>query len=99
MHEVEARARVRKQIAELAGEDPSAIEPAMTLIGNLAFDSLQLYELAARLEDELGLPELREDDVASIETVGDVESCVTALLARDGAAQPPGGCAVHSESV
>jgi acyl carrier protein len=85
MDEVELGVRVRRQIAEMAGRDPAAIDPAMTLIGNLAFDSLQLYELAAWLEDELGLPELREDDIASIETVGDIESCVAALLARGGA--------------
>ncbi len=98
MHDDEVRVCVRQQIAELAGQEPSAIEPMMTLVGNLAFDSLQLYELAARLEDQLGLPELDEDDVASIETVGDVESRVLVLLARDPAAPPPGGAA-HSESV
>ena len=70
----------------------------MTLVGNLALDSLQLFELAARLEDQLGLPELDEEDVASIETVGDVESRVLALLARDDAAQPSGR-PPHSASV
>jgi acyl carrier protein len=90
MREVEVRESVRQQIAELVGKDPAAIEPAMTLMGNLAFDSLQLYELAARVEDELGLPALRQDDIASIETVGDVEGCVMALLARDSAAEKRG---------
>jgi acyl carrier protein len=99
MREVEVRESVRQQIAELVGKDPAAIEPAMTLMGNLAFDSLQLYELAARLEDELGMPELREEDVASIETVGDVEGCVVALLARDSAAESADGGATHSQSV
>jgi acyl carrier protein len=99
MREVEVRESVRQQIAELVGKDPAAIEPAMTLMGNLAFDSLQLYELAARLEDELGIPALREEDVASIETVGDVEGCVVALLARDSAAESADGGAAQRESV
>lgn len=97
-HDDEICVRVRHQIAELAGQEPSEIEASMTLIGNLALDSLQLFELAARLEDQLGLPELDEEDVASIETVGDVEGRVLALLARDHAAQPSGR-PPHSASV
>jgi acyl carrier protein len=89
MDEGELGVRVRRQIAEMAGTDPGTIDPAMTLIGDLALDSLQIYELAAWLEDQLGLPVLREDDIASIETVGDVESCVAVLFARGAA---PGSC-------
>jgi acyl carrier protein len=99
MREVEVRESVRQYVAELVGKDPAAIEPSMTLMGNLAFDSLQLYELAARLEDELGIPTLPESDVASIETVGDVEGCVVALLARDGAAATADSGAASREPV
>lgn len=56
------------------------ISAELTLRGDLPFDSLQLYELAAELEDEFGLPELTEEDVAGIETVGDVERRVLELL-------------------
>ncbi len=79
----EIRARVRAKIAEIAGKAPTELVPPMTLTGDLPFDSLQLYELVAALEDEFGLGEIDEDQLATIETVGDVEARVLELLAAE----------------
>jgi acyl carrier protein len=79
----EVRARVRAKIAEVAGKAPAGLAPEMTLTGDLPFDSLQLYELVAALEDEFGLGEIDEDQLARIETVGDVEARVLEMLAAE----------------
>jgi acyl carrier protein len=79
----EVGARVRAKIAEIAGRAPAELAPEMTLTGDLPFDSLQLYELVAALEDEFGLGEIDEDQLASIETVGDVEARVLEMLAAE----------------
>jgi acyl carrier protein len=80
-----ASSRVRLRIAQMASVPESQVSPGSTLRGDLHLDSLQLYELVAELEDELGLSEIDEADVASIETVGDVESCVARLLSPTSA--------------
>jgi acyl carrier protein len=72
--------RVRAKIAQLVSIPEERISAELTLTGDLHFDSLQLYELAGELEDEFGLPELDEDDVDGIETVGDVERRVGEML-------------------
>lgn len=76
----EKRLRVREKIAELVSLPVWRIDGAMNLTADLGLDSLQLYELAAALEDEFGLPELKEDEVGDIETVADVERRVLELL-------------------
>jgi acyl carrier protein len=76
----DVRARVRAEIAEIAVVPAAQVESGMSLTADLPFDSLQLYELAASLEDEFGLGELDEEAMAGIETVGDVESRVLEQL-------------------
>jgi len=78
--------RVQLKIGQMVSVPASGISSEMTLQGDLPFDSLQLFELAAELEDEFGLPEIDEDDVAGIETVGDVERRVLELLGRPAGA-------------
>ncbi|HVW47410.1 MAG TPA: acyl carrier protein [Solirubrobacterales bacterium] len=77
------RLRVRAKVAEIAGVAPADLRPEMSLTGDLPFDSLQLYELVAALEDEFGLGEIDEAELARIETVGDVEARVLELLAAE----------------
>ncbi len=86
MRSEDVRARVRAKIAEIASVPAAQVESGMTLSGDLPFDSLQLYELAATLEDEFGIGELDEDAVAGIETVADVERGVLERLAVEPAA-------------
>ncbi|HET8956382.1 MAG TPA: acyl carrier protein [Solirubrobacterales bacterium] len=80
MRTEDVRARVRAQIAEHAAVPVERVESGMSLTADLPLDSLQLYELAASLEDEFGLGELDEEAVAGIETVGDVEDRVLERL-------------------
>lgn len=82
----EVRRRVRLKIGQMVSVPASAISSDLTLQGDLPFDSLQLFELAAELEDEFGLPEIDEGDVAGIETVGDVERRVLDLLGQSAGA-------------
>lgn len=77
----EKRQRIREIIAEMATLPIRRIDGPMALTADIGLDSLQLYELAAALEDEFGLPELGEDEVGTIETVADVERRVLELLA------------------
>lgn len=84
----DVRARVCALVAELAAVPAAQIESGMNLTADLPLDSLQLYELAASLEDEFDLGELDEEAVAGIETVGDVEARV---LERLPAATETGG--------
>lgn len=79
----EIRARIRQKIAGMASLPVDRISPEMNLTAELGLDSLQLYELAAAIEDEFNLPELKEEQVAGIETVGDVEARVLELLSVD----------------
>lgn len=79
----QVRARVRAKVAEISGAGPADLRPEMSLTGDLPFDSLQLYELVAALEDEFGLREIDEDELAMIETLGDVEARVLELLAAE----------------
>jgi acyl carrier protein len=57
------------------------IEPALTsdLIGDLGFDSLQVLELIAELEDRLNTS-IPTDDLAGIRTVEHVVRRVTSLV-------------------
>jgi acyl carrier protein len=79
----EIRARIRQKIAGMASIPVARVGPEMNLTAQLGLDSLQLYELAAAIEDEFSLPELKEEQVADIETVGDVEARVMELLSVD----------------
>jgi len=57
--------RVRRVVADILGVDPDALGPDVSLTDDLAADSLDLAELAVRLEDDLGivLPDRALDDV------------------------------------
>lgn len=85
MRRDEVGARVREKVAEAAGLPVERIEAQMSLISELALDSLRLFELAGELEDEFHLPDSGDDDLAGIETVEDIERRVLELLAaREG---------------
>jgi acyl carrier protein len=88
MRTEDVRARVRAQIAQIAAVPAAQVEARMSLTADLPLDSLQLYELAASLEDEFDLGELDEEAVVGIETVGDVEDRIlqrlSAKTARGG---------------
>jgi len=80
------RQRVLDEIrAQMVALDlaPRDVDPAATLVDDLAFDSLDWLDLTLHLEERLGIA-LREEKLASTRTVGDVVECVLQALAARG---------------
>ena len=59
-------------IAEQLGVDEENITLEATFVEDLGVDSLDLVELSMALEDEFGIDEMAEEDMANIKTVGDL---------------------------
>jgi acyl carrier protein len=55
-----------------------------TLIGDLGLDSLEVVEIALRMEEAFGL-DISDDHIESWKTVGDVITSVSALLKEKAA--------------
>ncbi len=68
---------VRAAVGVIARRDPASLTPAMTLRGDLGFDSLMLLELLVALETQVS-SSVDADALTECETVGDVE-----LILRD----------------
>ncbi|MBO4353753.1 MAG: acyl carrier protein [Clostridia bacterium] len=62
---------LRKILAEEFSIDEDSISLDSKLEADLGINSLELAELAFRLEDEFGA-EIKDDDISSLITVGDV---------------------------
>jgi acyl carrier protein len=63
---------------------PEQIEPATHLIDDLDFDSIDLVDLAVLLEERLGF-KLDNEELNSVETVGDAVNVIHAALVRRSA--------------
>ena len=64
--------KVRELIAEqfeVAAED---VTEDTDFVADLEADSLDVVELAMNIEDNFDLPEISEEDIKSIQTVGDL---------------------------
>lgn len=59
-------------IAEQLGMDPEEVTADTSFEEDLGADSVDLVEVAMALEEEFGLEEIPEEDMASIVTVGDL---------------------------
>ncbi|MCD7947355.1 MAG: acyl carrier protein [Oscillospiraceae bacterium] len=55
-----------------------------TTFEELGADSLDIVELTMALEEEFGVEEMSEEDLAKIATVGDLVNYLTAKLDDDG---------------
>ena len=64
--------KIKTIVADQFALDPDTITEETSFIDDLDADSLDLVELACALEDEYGLSEIDEDQLASLKTVGDV---------------------------
>ena len=64
-----------KMLAEEFNIEESEIEATSKLEADLGINSLELAELAFRLEDEFGVV-VEDDDIPSLITVGDVASYI-----------------------
>lgn len=64
--------KLKALIAEQLGVDADTITLEATFVEDLGVDSLDLVELSMALEDEFGIEEMAEEDMANIKTVGDL---------------------------
>ena len=64
--------KLKALIAEQLGVDEDTITLEATFVEDLGVDSLDLVELSMALEDEFGIEEMSEEDMANIKTVGDL---------------------------
>ena len=56
--------------------DRNAVTLETSFVGDLDADSLDVVELTMALEEEFGLPEIPEEELKSIATVGDLAEYV-----------------------
>ncbi len=64
--------KLRAVIAEQFGVEIDSITEDTAFVDDLSADSVDLVELSMALEEEFGMEEMEEDDIASIVTVGDL---------------------------
>jgi acyl carrier protein len=67
--------RVRRLISRNLSVAEETVVPTASLIADLGADSLDTVELLMSLEDEFGI-QLTDDQVASIQTVGDAVALI-----------------------
>ena len=59
-------------IVDQFGLEPGSVDADTSFVADLGADSVDLVELSMALEEEFGLGEMEEEDIASIATVGDL---------------------------
>ena len=64
--------KLREIIAEQFATDPEEITMETSFVDDLCADSLDIVELTMAMEEEFDLPELSDEELKSLVTVGDV---------------------------
>ena len=64
--------KIQKLICEQFAVDPASITEDTNFLQDLSADSLDFVELIMNIEDSFSLPEVSEDEIRSIQTVGDL---------------------------
>jgi acyl carrier protein len=75
------REKVREIVGDLAPLKGQPLATTSRLVVDLGFDSLGLLECIGAIEQEFGLPDIDESELA-VETLGDVEQLVVDALAQ-----------------
>ncbi len=75
--------KMRSIIAEQFMKEESEITEATSFETDLDADSLDIVELTMAMEEEFDLPEVSEDELSSIRTVGDLVEYVKRFLQED----------------
>jgi acyl carrier protein len=75
--------RVRRLVADHLGVDLEELQPQVSLVDDLAVDSLDLIELAILLEGDLGVS-IPERMVETVRTYGDLVDCALAAAREQG---------------
>ena len=69
--------KIKSLICEQFDVDPEKITVETNFLQDLSADSLDCVELVMNIEDSFGLPEISEEEIRSIQTVGDLVDYVT----------------------
>ena len=64
--------KIKELICEQFDVEPDSITEDTNFLQDLSADSLDFVELVMNIEDTFGLPEIGEDEIRSIQTVGDL---------------------------
>ena len=68
--------KIRELICEQFAVDPETITEDTNFLQDLSADSLDFVELVMNIEDTFELPEIGEEEIRSIQTVGDLVAYV-----------------------
>lgn len=69
--------RIQKLICEQFVVDPEAVTMDTSFVDDLGADSLDVVELTMALEEEFSLPEVSDEELKKILTVGDLVEYVS----------------------
>lgn len=72
--------KIRDIVSEQFSLDPERVTEETDFLEELGADSLDVVELAVSVEDEFGIPEIGEEDILKIHTVGDLVAYVRRVL-------------------
>ena len=72
--------KIRKIVSAQFDVDEESITEDTNFLNDLDADSLDVVELAMSMEDEFSLPELGEEEIKSIQTVGDLVAYVSKAM-------------------
>lgn len=64
--------KIRNLICEQFLVEPETVTPETTFVDDLGADSLDVVELTMALEEEFSLPEISDEELKKITTVGDL---------------------------
>ena len=64
--------KILKLVADQFAEDAESLSRDTNFMDDLSADSLDVVELSMTIEEEFGLGEISEDELKSIETIGDL---------------------------
>ena len=72
--------KIREIVSEQFDVDPENITESTDFLSDLDADSLDVVELAMSIEEAFHLPEIGENDIRGISTIGDLVAYVTRTL-------------------
>ena len=72
--------RVRDIVSEQFDLDPESVTEDTNFLSELDADSLDVVELAMSVEESFGIPQISEDEIRGIQTVGDLVAYVEKAL-------------------
>ena len=72
--------KIRAIVSAQFDVDEETITEDTNFLSDLDADSLDVVELAMSMEDEFNLPELGEEEIRSIQTVGDLVAFVSKAM-------------------